>query len=143
MAQALLRAAALTGRPEIADEARSALAAFADLAAAAGLQMPVYWDAVLKVHGPYLAVVIAGDPEQEDLRELAVTYKDVHPCHAVFALVPSTGPDRAMATMLPPTAARTALRGHATGYVCDLGSCRLPVHDGAALRTQLLAGWHR
>jgi len=78
-------------------------------------------------------VIVAGRPDDPATRALLEVADREAPDHALVGQVPSE--DRALAALVPWFAERDAER--ATVFVCRAGSCRLPVHDPAALVEQL------
>jgi len=141
--QALLRAAALTGRDEYRDEAARTLARYAGIMEKAGLEMAWWFDAALRLNGPFYDVVVAGDPADAATQALAATVTRLLPPHVALARVPTTGPSPGLVAMLPATTGKIAREGKPCAYVCEHGACLEPATEPDALREQLLAGWAR
>jgi hypothetical protein len=141
--QALLRAAALTGRHEYRDEAARTLARYAAIMEKAGLEMAWWFDAALRLNGPFYDVVVAGDPADAATRALAATVTRLLPPHVTLARVPAAGPSVELAVILPATTGKIASAGEPCAYVCEHGTCLEPVQEPDALREQLLAVWVR
>jgi len=141
--QALLRAAALTGREEYREEAARTLARYAGIMEKAGLEMAWWFDAALRLNGPFYDVVVAGDPADAATRALIATVTRLLPPHVALARVPAAGPSAGLAALLPATAGKTAPDGRSCAYVCEHGACLEPAAEPDALREQVLAGWAR
>ncbi len=89
--QALLRAASLTGRDEYRDEAARTLARYAAIMEKAGLEMAWWFDAALRLNGPFYDVVVAGDPADAATRALTATVTRLLPPHVTLSRVPAAG----------------------------------------------------
>jgi hypothetical protein len=141
--QALLRAAALTGRDDYRDEAARTFARYAAIMERAGLEMAWWFDAALRLNGPFYDVVVAGDPADAATRALAATVTRLLPPHVTLARVPAAGPSVELAVILPATTGKIARGGEPCAYVCERGACLDPATEPNALREQVLAGWVR
>jgi uncharacterized protein YyaL (SSP411 family) len=140
MTIAVIRAAALTGRPDLVAEADRALHAWSGLAVRAWIEMPWWLDAVV-MREDCRSVVIAGDPGDERTVALVAAVRDLHAPHVSWIAVPASGPHADVAAAFPVTAGKTAIHGRPTAYVCDLSRCLAPVHEPDELRKLAPAGW--
>jgi uncharacterized protein YyaL (SSP411 family) len=109
----------------------------------AGLEMAWWFDAALRLNGPFYDVVVAGDPADAATRALAATVTRLLPPHVTLARVPAAGPSVELAVILPATTGKIASAGEPCAYVCEHGTCLEPVQEPDALREQLLAVWVR
>jgi uncharacterized protein YyaL (SSP411 family) len=141
MLQALVRAAALTGRDDYRQDVRRALDAHAPVLERAGLEMACWLDAAARLLGPLYEVVVAGEPAAVADAPLGRAVLRRLPVHVVLARVPAEGPDADLAALIPPAAGKTAADGRAVAYVCELGACREPTSDPETLLAQLADGW--
>ena len=141
MIHAQLKAAALTGRTELRDEAGESLAAAADMIAKADLEMACWLDAALLLSGPFYEVVLAGDPADPSLAELVRIYDRMLPPHAVLSRTAAGGPDSEQLALMPPLAGKTAPNGRSAAYVCLHGACLAPATSAADFARKLGAGW--
>ncbi len=141
--QALLRAAALTGRDEYREEAARTIARYAVIMEKAGLEMAWWFDAALRLNGPFYDVVVAGDPADAATRALTATVTRLLPPHVTLARVSAAGASADLAALLPAATGKVARDGGPCAYVCEHGACLEPATDPDALREQLLAGWAR
>ena len=132
-AELLAWVAAWTDDAARAQRARQALQGVESLARRA----PTAVASLLGVRGRLEAVpvevIVAGRDDDPATRALLEVADRDAPDHALVGLVPAAGLESA--ARVPWFAARQAQR--ATVFVCRAGSCRLPVHDPAALAEQL------
>jgi uncharacterized protein YyaL (SSP411 family)/aminoglycoside phosphotransferase (APT) family kinase protein len=140
MTIAVLRCAALTGRPDLVAEADRALDAWSGLAVRAWIEMPWWLDAVV-MREDCRSVVIAGDTDDARTAALVAAVRDLHAPHVTSIAVPASGPDAGVAAAFPVTSGKTALGGRPTAYVCDLSRCLAPVHEPDELRKLASADW--
>jgi len=148
MLQALVRAAALTGKQEYRDEIEKCLTTYAGLIEKASLEMAWWLDAAQKWNGPFYEVVVAGGTAVADgstgagaESSLAGTVLGTLPANAVVVQVPAEGPAADLAALVPPAAGKGASDGKAMAYVCEHGTCQAPTADAEQLLEQLAVGW--
>jgi len=139
--KALLMAAALTGREEYYDAVEESLAAYAEHMLKTSLGMAGWLDAALLDHGPYYAVVIAGDRANARTAELIAACGQKLPPQVVLARLPAAGIDGELAKLAPALAGKHAPEGVPVAYICQRGSCLAPVSDPAELKSQLFSAW--
>jgi len=136
MLQALITSAALTSKQAYKRDAEKMLRAYSEIMKMAGPEMAWWYDAALKLSGPFYEVVISGDDG-----ELAGVVRKALPPNAVLSTVPLSGPTPAMEALLPSSKNKAPRSGKATAYVCRAGSCQQPTQDPAVLKDQILQGW--
>jgi uncharacterized protein YyaL (SSP411 family) len=141
LVQALLAAAALTGRDDLRALAEADLDAFSGALGKFGLETAGWYSAALRRAGPYYDVVVAGDPADEKTRALLAVCDRLLPSQAVLVRLAAQGPDRQTLALQPSLAGKRALKGQSTAFVCRHGACRLPTSDPLVFRTQILEGW--
>ncbi len=143
MLQAMLQAAALTGRAELLDEVDRALTSQGGLLRRAGLELAAWLAAAELRAGPYYELVVSGEPAAADTRALLQVARELLPAHSVTVQVAAGGASAELLELLPPVAGKRAQQGRATAYLCERGSCQKPTADPGELRRQLQAGWGR
>ena len=132
LADALLRLAHLTERPEYRQRADGILRAMAEPLRA----LPLGFGRMLQAAATSLAipreVVLAGDPPDPAFRELAgIVARTFDPLRVVARA------DAELTALLPITAERGPVNGAATAYVCENRTCRLPVTTPDDLRREM------
>ena len=137
----LMEASALTGDDRLRQDAIKALGAHGELMGRAGTEMARWFEAAMKIQGPFYDVVIAGDIEDVRTRELRTVFRRAHPAHAVLVMVPSTGGDEDTVSLIPSVRGKKALKGLPTAFVCRFGQCKAPTSDPGVLAKQLMEGW--
>jgi uncharacterized protein YyaL (SSP411 family) len=136
-AEALLRLALFTGDVAYEHAGLSALRLIRDAMAGAPTGFGQALCALDLYLGPSKEVAIIGDPADADTRALAAEVTNaVYRPNVVLAVAPP-GDERA-ALSVPLLRDRVATDGRSTAYVCERFTCKVPVTEGAALRTQLL-----
>jgi uncharacterized protein YyaL (SSP411 family) len=142
--QALVRAAALTGREDYRQDVQKTLDTFVPLLERAGLEMACWIDAAALLLGPYYVVVIAGEPDGSAETPLSTAVLRRLPAGAVLARIPADGPGADLAAVLPQLAGKRAQAdGRPVAYVCEYGSCHEPTSDPERLLEQVFKGWVR
>ncbi len=137
---ALVRAAALTGRPDLRDAAESALAAYWRIVEKAPLEMGAWLDAGLMFQGPFYEVVIAGDADDPATASLRRSLAGLDAPYVVSIAIPAAGAPEALITRLPTTAVKDA-PGAPRAFVCEHGTCLAPTGDPDEVRRQVRRGW--
>jgi hypothetical protein len=116
-------------------------------------------DRALRAHAPTLAerptalaeMLLALDFRTDAPREVVLVWPEGEPAPAALlqALRTTWAPNKVvcgaaegpalarLAALAPVAAGKRCLDGRPTAYVCEQGSCRLPVHEPAALAAQL------
>jgi uncharacterized protein YyaL (SSP411 family) len=135
---ALLRLAALTGRPELAEPAEQALRGYRDTMAehpAASGQMLVALDFHL---GPVQQVALVGPAQSPDTRRaLAAVRQSFHPHRVVAFRDPASGAAPAeLATLFE---GKEAVGGAASAYICESFACRAPLVGAGAVERHFQA----
>jgi hypothetical protein len=133
----LLRLAEMTGRPAFRDAAERTVAAFARRLAAAPVALPQMLAACEFHLGERRQIVLVGERDAADTRELARTLHRRFVPNRVALLVDSPETRRALAGGIPAILGMDQLEGRATAYVCRDFVCQLPV-SGAAELAKLL-----
>lgn len=136
-ATALARLAALTGRADFEDVARSTLRAVhlvMEKAPTAAGQSLIVLDALLA--RPVEYAVIAGSDPSEFRRAMVAIYQAFEP-HKVVAPAPVVEITAGLAGLVPLLEARPAIDGKVTTYICEAFACRAPVVGVEALGSAL------
>jgi uncharacterized protein YyaL (SSP411 family) len=90
--------------------------------------------------GPSFEIVIAGDIEAEDTREMLRAFQSRYLPHKVLLYRPTS--NQAITKLAPFAASQEPLDGQATAYVCRDFACKAPTHDiEEALDYLDLANW--
>ncbi len=84
---------------------------------------------------PWREIAVFGDPEGEDTRALLDVIERYDSPYVMVAL--ATGSNDPLAEKVPWLRGRAPLGGRATAYVCEAGTCRLPVSTPEELTRQL------
>jgi len=135
-AQAFLRLHACTGNAGFLENGLRILSAFSGHLQQAGPSFAALLQSLHMYRSGIREVVIVGtrgEPETENL--LAVIRHEFHP-NIATVFVPN-GEESSIVSKIPLAQDRTALKGHATAYVCQNFACQLPVHTPEELRGQL------
>ena len=130
MALALLRLGRMTGREDFRASADRTLRAFAPRMKTGGAGLPQMLVALELALARPVEIGLAGEREDPQIQEML---RAVHKHFLPWAVV-----------MMASDAAipMPAVDGHATAYVCENYSCKLPVTDAAALESQIAAVRH-
>ena len=136
----LLRLARLTGRGELEEHGRRALAAFGSAA-----RMPsahtLYLLALDFALGPSFEAVVAGDEAAPDTRAMLAAFHARYLPHVVLLHRPE-GDDPPITRLAPFAREQKSRAGKATAYVCKNFACRAPTTDVAqALRNLDPESW--
>jgi uncharacterized protein YyaL (SSP411 family) len=135
-AEVLLRLAMFTGDAGYENAGLSALRLIRDAMAGAPTGFGQALCALDFYLGPSNEVAIIGDPAAPETRALAAEVTSVAYRPNVVLAVAAPDDERATLTV-PLLREREARDGHATAYVCERFTCKLPVTDVEALRQQL------
>ncbi|XP_065591569.1 spermatogenesis-associated protein 20 isoform X1 [Cyrtonyx montezumae] len=134
----LLRAASYSGHKEWVEKAGQVLAAFSERLQKIPLALPEMARATAVFHHTLKQVVICGDPQREDTKEML---RCVHSTFIPNKVLMLADGDRAgfLYRQLPFLSTLEMKEGKATAYVCSNFSCSLPVTSPRALRELLCA----
>ncbi len=133
----LIRLARLLADPRLEEEAERQLRAFAGTIRQAPMAHTFFLTAVQFALGPTREIVVAGDPEQADTRNMLETVGRMFLPDAVWVCRPE-GPEAAeVEKLIPYVREYRAQGGKAAAYVCENYACRAPVTDPEALREAL------
>ena len=124
----LLRLAQMTGDANLEQQAASAARAFSSDVERAPAALAMFLTALDFALGPSLAIVIAGDPESADTREMLDAIRRAYAPRKVVLLRPE-GTETEIAGIAPFIKDQTMLDGKATAYVCVNRACSLPTTD--------------
>ena len=83
---------------------------------------------LLTAESPACEVVISGDPESPDTKEMIRKLREVYSPHKVVLLRPAD-PDRALLELVPVLEEQIPVEGQATAYVCKNYHCSAPTTD--------------
>jgi uncharacterized protein YyaL (SSP411 family) len=132
----LARLYRLTGQEVYARRLEDLFRAFGSTVRDAPHAFPVLLQALDFVDGPAREIVLAGNPEDPVLQDMARAVRSRFlPAKVLLHRPPGDVPD--LAVLAPFAAAQIPVNGKATAYVCEGFACRLPVHDVAALEALL------
>ena len=133
----LLRLAAMLNDEAPGRRAVQAIEAFRAQWSGTPQGLPGMLCAVALALEPSRQVVLVGEPDQEDFRDLAAVLAErLAPRRAVLAIAGAA--DRTwLAARAPWLAEMTAVGGRATAYVCEHFTCQAPVTEPAELRRVL------
>ena len=143
MLNAMLKLSAITGEAKYRDSAQTTLENWTGLLDRAGLEMAWWFDAAVKLVGPYYDVVIAGDPASSETAALRQDLFSRLPASAVVSLVPAGGAGTSLVALAPALEGKSAFQGVPTAFVCEFGTCQAPTGDPAVMKKQMLAGWKK
>jgi len=132
----LLRLARLTGRGELEERAVAMGQAFAAPIRSLPVAHTQFLVALDYLAGPSAEVVIAGNPEGADTREMLRQLRQAFLPRTVILLAPYGGKG-ALEDLPEFTRAMTPVDGRATAYVCRNFSCRQPTTDPAEMMAWL------
>ncbi|NWR70015.1 SPT20 protein, partial [Centropus unirufus] len=132
----LLRAASYSGNTEWVEKAGQVLSAYSERLRKIPISLPEMARATALFHQTLKQVVICGDPQGEDTKEM------LRCVHSVFCpnkvLMVADGDSTAfLSRQLPFLASLERKDGKATAYVCSNFSCSLPVTSARELRGML------
>ena len=88
---------------------------------------------------PVREVVVAGGVDDPDTVALWAVLRPTTHARVLPIRIGATGPSAALHDSFPALRGKQALRGKATAFVCERGSCQAPASDPAVLRNQLRA----
>jgi len=141
MLNAMLKIAAITGESSYRQTAKTSLENWTGLLDRAGLEMAWWFDAAVKLVGPYYDVVIAGDPAAAETAALRAALFTRLPAGAVVSLVPAGGAGLSLVALAPALEGKSAFGGTPTAFVCEFGTCQAPTGDPAVMKKQMMVGW--
>ena len=122
----LLRLARITANSSFEDTARGISRAFAESVSRAPSAYTQLLSAVFFARGPSCEIVIAGNPQAEDTREMLRAVQRFFIPNKVVLLRAADKRGAAIAAIAPYTREHTAIDGKATAYVCRDYACSLP-----------------
>jgi uncharacterized protein YyaL (SSP411 family) len=129
----LLRLAQMTNRLEYREAAERTIAAFEPRLAVASAALPQMLVACEFLTGDPQQIVIIGDKESADTRELLrVLFARFSP-NRIVLLIDSEATRAALSSAIPSIAGMHKLDGRAAAYVCRDYACQLPVFNPAEL----------
>jgi uncharacterized protein YyaL (SSP411 family) len=131
----LLRLARLTGDASWEKKAAATMRAFAGTVAKAPASFTFMMTALDFALGPSYEVVVAGEPEAEDTREMLRALGRAYVPHASVVLRPAEHAE--IAELAPFIEDMPQVEGRATAYVCERFSCRAPTADAADMLAAL------
>ncbi|KAM9258534.1 LOW QUALITY PROTEIN: spermatogenesis-associated protein 20 [Cariama cristata] len=132
----LLRAACYSGRTEWVEKARQILAAFSERLQKIPITLPEMARATAVFHHTLKQVVICGDPQGEDTKEMLRCVNSVFSPNKVLMLADGDSAGF-LYRQLPFLASLERKDGKATAYLCSNFACSLPVTSLQELRGML------
>jgi uncharacterized protein len=135
----LLRLARITGRSDFADRAQGIARSFAGIVSKVPSAYTQFMTSVSSAIGPSHEIVIAGDPQAEDTREMLRALRRAFIPDKVVVLRPADEHSSAITSIAPYTRQHAAIDGRATAYVCRNYACDLPTTSVAKM-LELLKG---
>ena len=133
----LLRLGRLAGRADLEERARETM----DAAAAQAARVPGGFSHLLMALdfalGPAHEVVIAGDLQEKDTRQMLTALRSRFVPNAVVLLHPSGREGRDLEKLVPAVRNQVPLEGKAAAYVCRDFACRRPVTDPDRMMAQI------
>jgi uncharacterized protein YyaL (SSP411 family) len=127
----LLRLAQITDRQDFRASAARALEAFGSRMVAAPVGVPQMLVAYDFSISKAKQVVLVGERDAPDMRQLLAAFYSRFVPHGIVLLVNAES-RAALARYLPTVADMTAIGGQATAYVCEDYTCQLPTQDVTA-----------
>lgn len=134
----LLRAASYSGHMEWVEKAGQILAAFSERLQKIPLALPEMARATAVFHHTLKQVVICGDPQGEDTKEMLSCVHSTFIPNKVLILADGDGAGF-LYRQLPFLSSLERKEGKATAYVCSNFTCSLPVTSPRALQELLCA----
>jgi len=129
----LLRLAQITNREDLRVAAEQTLAAFAPRLTAAALALPEMLAACEFRTGQPRQIILVGDRDAADTRELVRTLYSHFVPQRIVLLVDSPEARAALAAGIPAVESMGKLDGRASAYVCHNYTCQMPVNEAARL----------
>ncbi|OGO36968.1 MAG: thioredoxin [Chloroflexi bacterium RBG_16_57_8] len=136
----LLRLARITADPELEEKASQISHAFSESvrqSPSAHTQLLIAIDFAV---GPSYEVVIAGDPQADDTREMLRAIDSKYVPNKVVLFIPTGAGPAEITGVAPFTADMKPVEGRATAYICLNHSCQAPTTDAAQMLRLLGAG---
>ncbi|MCC6673510.1 MAG: thioredoxin domain-containing protein [Planctomycetes bacterium] len=131
--QAFLQLAALTGEPRLEAVAARALRGAGQVLQTMPGAAPSLLVALELWRADGREVVLAGNPDDPQVRAMLARVRAAYPPHHVVLLVHAAN-RKELEELSGVVRGKVALDGKATAYVCRHGACEAPVQDPAALR---------
>ena len=129
----LLRLESLTANPDLGAKARLLVQTFSENIREVPSGYTQFLAGSYYMFSETVAVVIVGDPEARDTREmLSIIHKNFSPHFVTLVKNPDSSHDR-LAALAPFTANYTAIDGKSTAYVCHGTICESPTTDANQL----------
>lgn len=125
----LFRLSRLTGDPELESLARRQMDAFAGDVASYPRGFTHFLMALQFALGPTKEIVIAGKPDSDGLREMALALHSRFLPDSVLVLRPENSEAREIEELVPYVREQRSLDGKATAYVCENFTCMAPTTD--------------
>jgi hypothetical protein len=130
LAQTLVRLAALTGRSDLAEAARRAVAAEAGAIAAEPAAATSFVEAARLVAAPTVELVVVGDPNSPATLRLLEAARRSPGALTVLAQAPAMPVPESLTRLVPLFAGREEVpEGVARAYLCESGACQLPIEE--------------
>ncbi|MFC1683767.1 thioredoxin domain-containing protein [Candidatus Zixiibacteriota bacterium] len=129
----LLRLSRMTMRSDLQDRAQQLLRGFAGRAGETPTAYAQFLVAVDFSLGPTREIVIAGDLQAEDTREMLAALRRTFLPRKVVIFHPDGPEGRAVEGIVPWIKGQSSLDGRATAYVCRDFACQMPTNDVAEM----------
>jgi len=126
--QVLLRLGRILLEPDYQEMARSIGEAFAGQVNQITLGHTMLMAGVLMAESPSSEVVIAGDPDNPDTKEMISKIRALYLPHTILLLRP-TDPGPELTGLVPVLEDQVPIEGQATAYVCRNYQCKSPTTD--------------
>ena len=133
----LLRLGRMIGRPDWEEKADRVAGAFAASIAAYPMAYTHFLASVEFMIGPTREIVVAGDAEAEETREMVRIVHGLYLPNKVLLLRSGGAEGERIARLAPHVAEMSAPDGKTAAYVCERYACQQPVTDVARLREVL------
>lgn len=135
----LIRLARLTSNPDFEDKAHQIGNAFAAQINVVPQGYTQLLSALLFAYGPSFEVVIAGDPDAIDTREMTTRLRKLYSPHKVLLIKPDQE-DGWLFDLLPTLREQKQINEKATAYVCQNFQCSAPTTDPDEMINLLKSG---
>jgi uncharacterized protein YyaL (SSP411 family) len=126
--QNLIRLGRLLSRPDLEEKAQLILRSFSAQVNRIPLGHTQLMAGLLAAESPSLEVVISGDPDSPDTRDMIQRLREHYSPNMILLLRPAE-PDEALFGLIPILKEQIPLEGVATAYVCRNFQCNAPTTD--------------